>query len=123
MSTHSESEVNKSPFIPQPMWRRVLGLPGSNLGVWSVRCVEAFCVFLCIFIALAWGGLRGGFSFFSNPWLATMVLGMLVSGIAGGVMAAMAMLKKQERSIVVFLVFLWGVFVLVFALGELAGRR
>ena len=124
MSTGPELPASESPSAPsltprRPLWRRILGLPGTWVGWWSVGLAVAFFVFFGLFQTLVAAGQRGGATFFSNPWLALSLLTAAGSAIAAGVTAAVAIFSKGERSLLVFLALLLGLFVLVFALGEL----
>ena len=122
--------MNRGPAVPAqpdanvpaapPLWRRV-AYPSSRAGWWSVGLVGMFFVFLEL--VFLWGARTGHDrrTFFSDPVMAATLIGTAAAGIAAGTVAAIAMVKR-ERSVVVFLVFLLGVFVLLFALAELRGH-
>ena len=115
---------SSSPLIPppsnqRPMWRRILGLPRARPGWWSIGLTAVFFLFLWIFQLFVASGQRGGDTFFSNPWLAATILIAAASALAGGVAAALAIFRRGERSILVLLALLLGLFVLIFMLGEL----
>jgi hypothetical protein len=94
--------------------------PGTRTGWWAVGLVIVFFVFLkFLFILGAQTGHDRG-TFFSDPMMAFALLGTATSGIAAGAMALVAM-RKRARSIIVFLAFLQGVFVLWFTIGALNG--
>jgi hypothetical protein len=101
-------------------WRG-LAYPSTRLGWWSVALGALFFVFLKL--VFVWGDQPGHdrSTFFSDPVAAFTLLGTAVSGIAAAAVAVVAMVKR-EHSIFVLLVFLLGLFVLYFSLGELAGH-
>jgi len=102
---------------------RFFGLPRTWLGWSSVGFAIVFTAFIVLFFVLVAAGQRGGATFFSNPWLALTLLTAAGSGLAGGVTAVVAVFWKRERSLFVFTALLLGLFVLIFALGELLGEH
>jgi len=92
------------------------------LGQWSLVAVFVFFVLLAIFFALIASGEGGGATFFSNPLMAGLLIAAGIAGVAGGVLALVAIVWKGERSLLVFAVLLLGLFVLFFAVGEIAGH-
>jgi hypothetical protein len=124
MHTHQKFSANvpapvQDPMLRRPLWRRILGPPRTRAGWWSVALAGAFVVFFVLFQALVAAGQRGGDTFFSNPSLALTILTAGAAAIAGGVTAGVAIEAKGERSLLVIVVLLLGLFVLTFVLGEL----
>jgi hypothetical protein len=108
----------RAPMPRRPLWRRLLGSPSTPAGWWSVGLAIAFFVFLGLFYALVAAGQRGGDTFFSNPWLAWTILTAGSAAIAGGAAAGVGIVGKGERSLLVFVALLLGLFVLTFVIGE-----
>lgn len=81
--------------------RPFFGLPRTRHGWWAVGLAAA-----SIILILAWSLLPGG------AWLG------FICGLAGGIIALIAVTRKQERSILVFLSILPLFWVLMFFLGE-----
>jgi hypothetical protein len=102
------------------LWRR-LAYPSTPLGWWSVGLVVLFIAFMAF--VMFWGPQPGHDrrTFFSDPVMAFAFLGASASGIATGVVAAIALLKR-ERSVIVGLAFLLGVFILYVTLAQLGGH-
>lgn len=79
-------------------------LPKTNLGVWSVTLAIACPILYSVGAALpydsAYSGLEG---ILQNPMQTIFSLLAIASGIAAGVTALLAVLRKQERSILVIL--------------------
>jgi hypothetical protein len=99
-------------------------LPATGLGWWAVGLLTAFVLlFLVRFgpLKLAFG-FRGGQGFFDNPWMGLTALAAGLSGALAGIAAALAVARCGERSILVFLILLVGLFVAAFSLGELFGH-
>ena len=93
-------------------------LPVTRVGWWSVGLLAAFAAFLIVLFSLIAAGERGGDEFFSNLWLALPGLGAGLSGVLAGVTAAFAIVRRGERSVLVFLVLFVGLIVALFLLGE-----
>ena len=90
----------------------VSSLPSTQLGWWSVGLAAAFVVLLIINAAV----------FLPSPgvvpWREAMVgIGLLACGIGGGAVALIALIRRHERSWLVWLALLTGLFVL-FMIGE-----
>lgn len=74
------------------------------------------------FLMLVDVGRRGGDTFFSNPSIWLTVLVSQGFAIAEVIVSALAIFWKRERSILIVLALVWGIFVLVFTLGGLGGQ-
>ncbi len=79
----------------------------------------AFAAFLTALFSLIAAGERGGEGFFSNLWLALPGLGAGLSGVLAGVTAAVSIVRRGERSVLVFLVLVVGLIVALWLLGEI----
>ena len=95
-----------------PLWRRILSPPTTRLGWYSVGLAAAFVVLFVVNAAVllpAPGVL---------PWREAFVgIALLLSGIGGGIAALIALVRCHERSALVWLAMLPGLFVL-FMIGE-----
>jgi hypothetical protein len=93
-------------------------LPRTAPGKWSAGLLAGLVLFLALLLILVAAGQRGGDTFFSN--LALAIPGLLAGtcGIAAFITGTIAIIKSQERAILVFLATIVGLFVLVFCLGE-----
>jgi hypothetical protein len=118
---------------------RFFGLPGSDMGWWSVALGLAFFAFLAVFYMaigaglgelhrpgsgrLAGGGgrLNSGHSALSHALLVLLLVTAAVSAVAGGATGLVAILKKRERSVLLFLALLLGGLVLFMAVAEAMG--
>ena len=102
MATHSSSSF--------------LQRPGTRLGWWAVGLAAAFVVMNIINSAV--------FMHLSEdvPWRQTVLpfygIFMMLCGLAAGVVGLIAILRKHERSWLVWLAVLPGAFALLFTLGE-----
>jgi hypothetical protein len=94
-----------------------LGIPSTKLGKWSIWLEIAFILLFAINIAV--------FSLVTDEtiWRQTVLpfYGpfMLLCGLAGGVVGLIATTRKHERSSLVWLAILTGLFVLLLVLNEL----
>jgi len=104
---------------PPPLWRKIIDFPSTRWGWWSIGLEIAFLVILAIRFTLIASGQEGGRTFFSNPSLAFSLLAAVVAAVAGGVIAFGAMIWKGERSLLVLIALLLGLYVLFFAVGEI----
>ena len=99
------------------MTGRFLGMPRTRLGKWSIWLEIAFVVLFAVNIAV--------FSLVTDEtiWRQTVLpfYGpiMLLCGLAGGVVGLIATTRKHERSSLVWLAILTGLFVLLLILNEL----
>lgn len=99
----------------QPLQRRILGWPGTRLGWWSVGLAATFVV-LYILNATVFMP-----STVEAPWRQVILpfygIAMLLCALAAGIVGLIAVMRR-ERSWLVWLTLLPGLFVLVFVLGE-----
>ncbi len=103
---------------PHPHARLSL-LPATPPGRWSLWLVLVFWVFIGLSFALVAAGQEGGDTLFSNLWLTVPMLIAGTAGVAAGAAAGVAIFRRGERSVAVFLTLLWGLVVTLFVLGEL----
>jgi hypothetical protein len=92
---------------------RISILPKTSLGRWSVGLAAAFILLLALCAVLT--GLGGVGPGPVGP-IVTVAFG--ISGITAFVTGLISMIKSGERSILVFLAVLVGLFTLIFFLGE-----
>jgi membrane associated rhomboid family serine protease len=93
---------------------RIRLLPRTRLGFWAVRFLIAFAVFFLTLCALVAAGQRG-------VWLVSLVIPLGLSGALAGGTAAVAVVRRGERSVLVFLPLVVGILIAIFLLGELIG--
>lgn len=102
------------------LWRRMFRLPSTGPGWFAAGLWLASIACLAGFAGLIAAGHRGGETFFSgSPWLYATMLPMFGLGIAGGGVAAWAVIRRGERSLLEIVPFLWGLFWLYFGVGEI----
>jgi hypothetical protein len=94
-------------------------MPSTIFGKWAGWLVGLFVALLALFFGLVEAGQRGGETIFSNLALAIPGLGAAAAAIAGGVLGVFA-LKHRDRSVVVILAILVGLFVVFWTAAELA---
>jgi hypothetical protein len=93
-------------------------VPRTTLGKWSVGLIGGLVLFFALMLVLLATGQRGGETFFSNPALALPTLLAAISGIAAFFTGIVGIIRGKERSVLVFLAAVIGLFVLLFCLGE-----
>lgn len=92
---------------------RISILPKSLLGRWSVGMAAAFILLLVLSgVLTGLGGVEPG------PVGAIVGIAFGISGIAALVTGLISTIKSKERSILVFLAMLTGLFVLIFLFGD-----
>lgn len=103
-----------------PIWRSALSLPKTRLGWWSLG-LAAVGVVLPIF----------GYTIIEvmaveDPWEGVLMpfygIAPLLCGLCGGVTALIALLRRHERSALVWLALLPGLAALTFLIGEFLGK-
>ena len=94
-------------------------MPSTIFGKWAGWLLGLFAGLLALFFGLVAAGQRGGETFFSNPVLTIPMLGAAISAIAGGVLGVYAV-RQRDRSVVVIVAILVGLFVLLWTAAEIA---
>lgn len=99
---------------------RILYLPPTTpLGKWSGRFIIIFFVSLAMFYLFVASGQRGGETFFSNSLLTVPILVVGAAGAGAFFTGIFGILIQKERAVFVFATTTIGLFVLLFALGEI----
>ncbi len=91
-------------------------LPRTRLGFWAVRLLIAFAAFFILLISLVAAGQRG-------VWLVSLVIPLFLAGVLAAATAAIAVVRRGERSVLVFLPLIVGVLIAFFLVGELIGHE
>ena len=116
MNTDSERPTGVPP-PGQPFWRGFLGWPSTRLGWWSVGLAAAFVVLSVINATVFMPSTDDA------PWRHVVLpfygLAMLSCGLAAGIAGLVAVIRKHERSWLVWLTIMPGLFVIFLLLGEL----
>ena len=106
----------KVPPSGQPLKQRILGRPSTRLGWWSVGLAATFwvlwiintAVFMPATVVAPWRQAVGPFYGIS----------MILCAFSAGIVGLIAVIRRRERSWLVWLTMLPGLFALVFVLGE-----
>jgi Fe2+ transport system protein B len=108
-------------LTPSRTWFRLR--PTTRLGWWAVRLLVAFAAGLVVGMSLAAAGqIGGGEGSFDNLWLRVPLAGAGLTAVLAGVTAAFTIVRRGERSVLVFLPIIVGLFVAIFLLGEIGGH-
>jgi len=99
-------------------------LPTTRLGWWAARLLVAFAALFLIGISLAGAGQKiGGEEVFDSLWLTVPLAGAgltaVLAGVLAGLTAAFAIVRRGERSVLVFLPLIVGLLVALFVQGEI----
>jgi len=97
---------------------KILILPKTSPGKWSVGLAISFIVFFALVSILGATGQEGGETFFSNLYLAIPGLLALVSGFAAFITGIISIIFIKERAILVYLATAVGLLVILFILGD-----
>jgi hypothetical protein len=115
MKTESGLPVSVPPS-GQPLWRRILGWPSTRLGWWSVGLAATFVVLWIINSTVFMP------TTVLVPWRQVVLpfygIFMMLCGFAAGIGGLIAVIRRHERSWLVWLTILPGLFALLFVLGE-----
>jgi hypothetical protein len=98
---------------------RISILPKTSLGRWSVGLAAAFILLVVLLAVLTLlGGLQPG-----RVRLVALIVAAAfgISGIGSFVTGLISMIKSKERSVLVFLAVVVGLFALIVLLGEFCG--
>jgi hypothetical protein len=94
-------------------------LPTTTLGKWSIGLVISLILFFILsFAIIILGHQTGGETFFDNLYIAVPMFLAGISGIAAFITGIICILRYKERSVLVFMSALIGLFVLFLVLGE-----
>ena len=91
-------------------------LPSTRLGLWALRLLIAFAALFLTLCALVVAGQRG-------VWLVSLVIPLGLSGALAGGTAAFSVVRRGERSLLVFLPLVVGIIIAFFLVGELLGHE
>ena len=111
-----------------PLSQRVLSIPHTSFGKWSMWLLAAFVVLFSLSIGVAITADKIGLCCLSTSpgagnirmWLILVpLISAVVSAVAAGVVALMAIFRRAERSILMLLPLLTAAVVLLFTIGEM----
>ena len=104
-----------------PLSQRVLSIPRTSLGKWSMRLLAAFVLLFSLFIGVGIAADAAGIPF-RNPFrfwsILVPLISAVVSAVAAGVVALMAIFRRAERSLLMLLPLLTAAVVLLWTIGE-----
>lgn len=97
----------------EPALRRIIDLPRTQSGWWSITLAGAFLVLFPLWLVYVsyWRPMPRP-TFFSDPVHALLILGAATAAISGGIVGALALALKRERSFTVVLSVILGAFAL-----------
>jgi 4-amino-4-deoxy-L-arabinose transferase-like glycosyltransferase len=102
--------------LPRPLWRSILGRPRTRLGRWAagleISFLALFLINAFVFMPLTTDA----------PWQHMLLpfygIAMLLVGLLAGILGLVAVLRRRERSWLVWLALLPGLFVIFLLFGE-----
>jgi hypothetical protein len=111
-STIPESEAIEN----QPLWRRILGWPSTKLGWWSILLIAIYEIILLLNNSI-YLNLPDGVS-----WRETLLpvygIIMMIIGLAAGIVGLIAVARRHERSLLVWITIVIGLYSLLFLIGD-----
>ena len=111
-------DIAASPSSSVPVRRaKVFARPISNVGWWSVGLGAGFVALLLVNLIVFMPST--GIITWREVILPFFAGGMLLCGLAAGIVALISVVRRGERSWMVLLILLAGLMLLVFLLGEL----
>lgn len=102
-------------------------MPITRPGLWAVRLLATFAGSFLVGISfVAVGEIIAGDAAFDSLWLTVPLmvaaLTAVVAGVLAGVAALFAIVRRRERSVLVFLPLVVLIFFVIFLVGELVGH-
>ena len=94
-------------------------MPRTRLGKWSVGLIVFFFLLFATFQVLVASGQRRGETFLDNLVLTVPGFLMVICAVFSFFTGVAGIIRSKERSVLVFLASLVGLFVLIFLLGEI----
>lgn len=108
-----------TPVIEHPQRFHLSLVPSSRSGLWALGLTISSLLALVVFYLFVAAGQTGGEAFTDNLLLSGSILTVAVTGIAGLVAALYAIVRWRELALLLAIPILWGLIVLMFALGEI----
>jgi hypothetical protein len=99
---------------------KVKFLPKTTPGKWSAGLTAGLIVFFLIARLIVASGQQGGETFFDTPAISIPMALAATCGVAAFIVGLAGIIRNKERSILVFITTLIGLFVLIFIIGEFA---
>ena len=93
--------------------------PKTHLGKWTVGLIIAFFIFLAVFFMFMNLGERGEATFCSNLKLCLPMVTAALCGVLSFFTGIVSVIKKKERSVLVYLSTLLGGFILFWVSAEI----
>jgi hypothetical protein len=108
-----------TPVIEQPQRFHLSVVPTSRSGLWALGLAIISLLALVVFYLFVAAGQTGGETFTDNLLLSGSILTVAAAGIGGLAAALFAIVRRRELALLLAIPILWGLLVLMFALGEL----
>jgi hypothetical protein len=106
-------------WVIQEGYLRITLLPKTTLGKWSLGIILAGILFYVLFFMVVRFGYRGGDTFgVKDVALASPMILAVVSAISSMVVGIISIIKSRERSILIFLATVVGLFAFMLVVGE-----
>ena len=102
---------------------KIVFLPKTIPGKWSVGLAISFIVFFALVSILGATGQEAGETFFSNLYLAIPGLLAFVSGIAAFLTGLISIIFLKDRAILVFAATAVGLLIIAFMLGDIFSQE
>lgn len=96
-------------------------MPKTKFGKWSVWCLGLFVVFFIGAQVIVASGQEGGETFFDNLFVSIPMSLVALSAIFAFAFGLFSIVKQKERSLLVYLATLVGLWILTFVVGEFIG--
>ena len=106
-------------MIEQPQRFHLSLVPASRSGLWALGLTIVSLLALVVFFLFVAAGQTGGETFADNWLLSGSMLTVAATGIGGLVAALFAVIRRRELALLLAIPILWGLIVLMFALGEI----
>ena len=99
--------------------KKIYLLPKTSLGKLSIGLIIAFFLLLILTMFIVSTGQTGGETIFDNLFISIPMISAAISAIASFFIGIISIIKKKERSIIVYISILIGLLVLWFVIGEI----
>ncbi len=106
-------------MIEHPQRFHLSLVPSNRSGLWALGLTVISLLALVVFYLFVAAGQTGGETFTDNLLLTSSILTVAVAGIGGLIAALYAIVRWRELALLLAIPILWGLIVLMFALGEI----
>ncbi len=107
LTMKANAGYSETAAIDRPLWRRIMKLPGTRIGWWSVALAATYVVLLLILSILP------GIVSWGQTVILLIIVSVALCEWAAGITGLIALMEQRERSVIVWIAMLPAVYSLI----------